>query len=97
MLGGEVLWGPNRARAEEERRGIVRWLRPEFQNPGGERQREIEGVESPESRVESPKRKKGKIHTGNASGTRGGKKGRGEEPSPTCKLAASPKREREGS
>lgn len=25
----------NAERAEEERRGIVRWLRPEFQNPGG--------------------------------------------------------------
>lgn len=36
--------------------GIVRWLRPEFQNPRGERQREIEGVESPESRVESKKK-----------------------------------------
>ena len=25
----------NAERAEEERRGIVRWLRPEFQNPSG--------------------------------------------------------------
>jgi hypothetical protein len=25
----------NAERAEEERRGIIRWLRPEFQNPGG--------------------------------------------------------------
>jgi len=25
----------NAERAEEEKRGIVRWLRPEFQNPGG--------------------------------------------------------------
>ena len=25
----------NAERADEERRGIVRWLRPEFQNPGG--------------------------------------------------------------
>ena len=25
----------NAERAEEERRGPVRWLRPEFQNPGG--------------------------------------------------------------
>jgi hypothetical protein len=25
----------NRQRAEEEKRGIIRWLRPEFQNPGG--------------------------------------------------------------
>lgn len=25
----------NAERAEEERQGIIRWLRPEFQNPGG--------------------------------------------------------------
>jgi hypothetical protein len=25
----------NAERAEEEKRGIIRWLRPEFQNPGG--------------------------------------------------------------
>ena len=25
----------NRERAEEEKRGLIRWLRPEFQNPGG--------------------------------------------------------------
>lgn len=25
----------NHARAEEEKRGLIRWLRPEFQNPGG--------------------------------------------------------------
>lgn len=25
----------NRERAEEEKRGIIRWLRPEYQNPGG--------------------------------------------------------------
>ena len=28
----------NAERAEEERRGIVRWLRPEFQNPAGSAQ-----------------------------------------------------------
>jgi hypothetical protein len=26
----------NAERAEEEKRGIIRWLRPEFQNPGGQ-------------------------------------------------------------
>mgnify|MGYP001791733359 CR=1 FL=1 len=30
----------NAERAEEERRGIIRWLRPEFQNPRGRRKRE---------------------------------------------------------
>jgi hypothetical protein len=31
----ERLVALNAVRAEEERRGIVRWLRPEFQNPAG--------------------------------------------------------------
>ncbi|MFZ2489987.1 MAG: DNA methyltransferase [Thermoanaerobaculia bacterium] len=31
----ERLVALNAERAEEERRGIVRWLRPEYQNPGG--------------------------------------------------------------
>ena len=31
----------NHERAEEERRGIVRWLRPEFQNPSGVKQTAI--------------------------------------------------------
>lgn len=31
----ENLVALNKARAEEEKRGIVRWLRPEFQNPSG--------------------------------------------------------------
>ncbi|QQR75944.1 MAG: hypothetical protein IPJ17_10365 [Holophagales bacterium] len=31
----ERLVALNHERAEEERRGLVRWLRPEFQNPGG--------------------------------------------------------------
>ncbi len=31
----ERLVALNAVRAEEEKRGIVRWLRPEFQNPGG--------------------------------------------------------------
>jgi hypothetical protein len=31
----ERLVALNADRAEEERRGLIRWLRPEFQNPGG--------------------------------------------------------------
>lgn len=31
----ENLVALNRERAEEERKGLVRWLRPEFQNPTG--------------------------------------------------------------
>ncbi len=37
----------NHERAEEERRGIVRWLRPEFQNPSGVKQRAIAVEEEP--------------------------------------------------
>ncbi len=33
----ERLVALNHERAEEEKRGLVRWLRPEFQNPAGER------------------------------------------------------------
>ncbi|MEW6488002.1 MAG: hypothetical protein AB1578_08810 [Thermodesulfobacteriota bacterium] len=32
----ERLVALNAERAEEEKRGLVRWLRPEYQNPGGE-------------------------------------------------------------
>lgn len=34
----EKLVALNAERAEEERNGLVRWLRPEFQNPGGAKQ-----------------------------------------------------------
>jgi hypothetical protein len=43
----ERLVALNHERAEEEKRGIVRWLRPEFQNPGGAKvavQEEIPGA-----------------------------------------------------
>ena len=33
----EYRYCDNAERAEEERRGVVRWLRPEFQNPTGAR------------------------------------------------------------
>lgn len=44
----ERLVGLNAERAEEERRGLVRWLRPEFQCPeaAGETQAELEGIET---------------------------------------------------
>jgi len=37
----ERLVALNHERAEEEARGIVRWLRPEFQNPGGTSQTQL--------------------------------------------------------
>jgi hypothetical protein len=46
----------NHERAEEERRGIIRWLRPEFQNPMGKKQTAIEvvGQDVPETRHPHP-------------------------------------------
>jgi hypothetical protein len=37
----------NHERAEEERRGIIRWLRPEFQNPTGKKQTAIAVADEP--------------------------------------------------
>ena len=37
----ERLVALNHERADEERRGIIRWLRPEFQNPEGATQKTI--------------------------------------------------------
>lgn len=37
----ERLVALNQQRAEEERRGVIRWLRPEFQNPDGRTQQAI--------------------------------------------------------
>ena len=34
----------NAERAAEENRGLIRWLRPEFQNPGGETAVQLEGM-----------------------------------------------------
>lgn len=34
----------NAERAAEEKRGLIRWLRPEFQNPGGESSEQLEGM-----------------------------------------------------
>jgi hypothetical protein len=44
----------NRQRADEERRGIIRWLRPEFQNPEGRTQQAI-ATESEEMPAEVKK------------------------------------------
>jgi hypothetical protein len=47
----ERLVALNAERAEEERNGLVRWLRPDFQNPEGTRQEtqgSLPGTESPE-------------------------------------------------
>ena len=52
----ERLVALNAERAEEERRGIIRWLRPEFQNPAGaksERQTTMAGIEIEEKDAEA--------------------------------------------
>ena len=38
----ERLVALNAERAAEERRGLIRWLRPEYQNPGGAAQTQVE-------------------------------------------------------
>jgi hypothetical protein len=46
----------NAERADEERRGIIRWLRPEFQNPAGaktEQQTTMAGIEVEEKEAEA--------------------------------------------
>jgi hypothetical protein len=42
----ERLVALNQQRAEEERRGLIRWLRPEFQNPEGRTQKAIAAEEA---------------------------------------------------
>jgi hypothetical protein len=52
----ERLVALNAERAEEERRGIIRWLRPEFQNPAGaktEQQTTIAGIEVEEKEAKA--------------------------------------------
>lgn len=52
----ERLVALNAERAEEERRGIIRWLRPEFQNPAGaktEQQTTMAGIEVEEKEAEA--------------------------------------------
>jgi hypothetical protein len=47
----------NAERAEEERRGIIRWLRPEFQNPAGAKTEQqtttMAGIEVEEKEAEA--------------------------------------------
>ena len=50
----ERLVALNAERAAEEERGIVRWLRPDFQNPAETKQTTI-AIEEPEEEGETPK------------------------------------------
>ena len=50
----ERLVALNAERAEEERRGLVRWLRPEFQNPGGAKAATQEALPATEDEEEEP-------------------------------------------
>ena len=51
----ERLVALNHQRAEEERRGLIRWLRPEFQNPEGRTQQAIAAEETEETPTEAKK------------------------------------------
>ncbi len=62
----ERLVALNHERAEEEKRGIIRWLRPEFQNPAGKTQRVVEDDDT--------ERGKGEGGRGKATGKPTGKK-----------------------
>ena len=55
----ERLVALNRQRADEERRGLIRWLRPEFQNPEGRTQQAV-AAESEETPVAVKKAAAGK-------------------------------------
>jgi hypothetical protein len=49
----------NHERAEEEKRGLIRWLRPEFQNPSGkvaQRQQELELPKAKEKKAGKAKK-----------------------------------------
>jgi hypothetical protein len=79
----ERLVALNHERAEEEKRGVIRWLRPEFQNPAGKTQRVV-GDDDSESEKGEGGSKKGKKRKGAgiegspspqpSPGGRGGKK-----------------------
>jgi hypothetical protein len=67
----ERLVALNHERAEEEKRGIVRWLRPEFQNPGGAKvavQEEIPGASKPVTR-KGARAKQGAAGAGTGTGS----------------------------
>ncbi|MEX2168089.1 MAG: DNA methyltransferase [Pirellulales bacterium] len=55
----ERLVALNHERAEEENRGIIRWLRPEFQNPQGKTQRSV--VEDDDAEGGKTESGKGKV------------------------------------
>jgi len=60
----ERLVALNAERAEEERKGIIRWLRPEFQNAAGAAQQTELETETPEAEEETaaaPKKEKAKV------------------------------------
>ncbi|MDX1969978.1 MAG: type IIL restriction-modification enzyme MmeI [Planctomycetaceae bacterium] len=56
----ERLVALNAERAEEEKRGLIRWLRPEFQNPSGGKAVQTEMDIEPDDEDETPTKGKGK-------------------------------------
>jgi hypothetical protein len=56
----ERLVALNHERAAEEARGVVRWLRPDFQNPEGKTQRRAAGLDEEPEVAPDKRRAKGK-------------------------------------
>ncbi|QDV72486.1 class I SAM-dependent DNA methyltransferase [Botrimarina mediterranea] len=69
----ERLVALNYERAEEESRGLVRWLRPDYQNPTGKQQRGVELVDDDEAEDTPKKGAKGKKAAKGAAGKKGAK------------------------
>jgi hypothetical protein len=63
----ERLVALNHERAEEESRGLVRWLRPDYQNPTGKQQRGVELVDDDDEAEGG----KGKAKGGKKKGAKG--------------------------
>ena len=57
----ERLVALNHERAEEESRGLIRWLRPEFQNPAGETQKRIATPDDADAEALAAKPKPAKV------------------------------------
>jgi hypothetical protein len=75
----ERLVALNHERAEEESRGVVRWLRPDYQNPTGKQQRGVALVDDDEADEDTPKK-----------GAKGKKAAKGAKTKAPAKLAKRP-------
>jgi hypothetical protein len=87
----ERLVALNHERADEEKRGLVRWLRPEFQNRGGEAQLGLAvGAAEDDADDEAEGADEGKPHGGRSRAKRAAKKARGAAPKRGAKVTREP-------